>query len=167
MKASLSLDPKTRLNSRVLHFWAMTAATLGYVCSLAALLAAAKPASMAANKSEGRLGKTVDYVRDIQPILKTSCYQCHGAEMQMGKLRLDSKPLAFQGGLSGKAIVPGKSAESLLVQRILGLGGIVRMPLQGNPLTEDQIAVIRTWIDQGAIWPEKASVGDANIGKHW
>ena len=85
-------------------------------------------------------GTKVDFVKEVQPILKTSCYRCHGAEMQMGQLRLDSKTLAFQGGLSGKAIVPARSSESLLLQRVLGQGDKIRMPMDGTPLSSEQIA---------------------------
>src|SRR3954452_3813988 len=55
--------------------------------------------------SREKASRTVDFVKEIQPILKASCYQCHGPEMQMGQLRLDSKILALQGGVSGKVIV--------------------------------------------------------------
>lgn len=109
----------------------------------------------------------VDFIKDIQHILRRSCYRCHGAEIQMGQLRLDAKALAFQGGISGKVVVPGRSQDSLLFQRVLGLGDRVRMPLEGDPLTKDQIDLIRAWIDQGASWPDEASVEDAKIGKHW
>jgi Protein of unknown function (DUF1553)/Protein of unknown function (DUF1549)/Planctomycete cytochrome C len=111
--------------------------------------------------------RPVDFIKDIQPILKRSCYRCHGAEMQMGQLRLDAKALVFQGGISGKVIVPGMSQHSLLFRRVLGLGDTVRMPLEGDPLTKDQIDLIRAWIDQGASWPDEASVADAKISKHW
>src|SRR5262245_26446148 len=62
--------------------------------------------------------RPIDFVIEIQPILQTSCIRCHGPAMQMGQLRLDSSNLALQGGISGKVIIPGKSGESLLVQRI-------------------------------------------------
>jgi len=68
----------------------------------------------------------------------------------MGQLRLDSKRLAIQGGISGKTVVLGRSVESLLVQRIQGLGDKVRMPLTSEPLKDEQIQLIRDWIDQGA-----------------
>jgi mono/diheme cytochrome c family protein len=112
-------------------------------------------------------GTKVDFVKEVQPILKTSCYRCHGAEMQMGQLRLDSKTLAFQGGLSGKAIVPARPSESLLLQRVLGQGDKVRMPMDGTPLSSEQIALIRRWIEEGAAWPEEASVAEATIARHW
>jgi mono/diheme cytochrome c family protein len=111
--------------------------------------------------------RTINFVQDIQPIFNASCVRCHGSSAQMAQLRLDSRNLALRGGISGRAIIPGKSGESLLVQRIQGLGDKVRMPLEGDPLSGDQIAMIRAWIDQGAVWPEQASVSEAEIDKHW
>src|SRR5206468_1588407 len=60
----------------------------------------------------------VDFVTQIQPILKENCYACHGPEKQKGKLRLDSRELSLAGGGSGPAIVPGHGNESYLVKRI-------------------------------------------------
>ena len=58
-------------------------------------------------------------------------------------------------------------SDSLLVQRIQGLDDKVRMPLDSEPLKDEQIQLIRDWIDQGAPWPEDASVADAKISTHW
>jgi len=57
------------------------------------------------------------------------------------------------GGLSGKVILPGKSAESLLVKMIGGQIDGKRMPMTGDPLSNEQIGLIRRWIDDGASWP--------------
>ena len=81
----------------------------------------------------------VDFTKDIQPIFEKSCYACHGAKQQMAGLRLDSKKLAFDGGQSGKAIVPGKATESHLYQRVAGIGDQARMPMGGQPLEAAQI----------------------------
>ncbi|HXG63654.1 MAG TPA: PSD1 and planctomycete cytochrome C domain-containing protein [Blastocatellia bacterium] len=113
----------------------------------------------------------VDFVRDIQPIFQKSCYPCHGPKRAMGQLRFDEKSLAFKGGISGKVIIPGNSQGSRLVQRLLGLGGEAQMPMGGDPLPPEQIALIRAWIDQGAGWPgaedAKEEAKPAEIAKHW
>ena len=95
----------------------------------------------------------VDFTRDIQPILQASCYECHGAKKTKAHLRLDSAAGIAKGGETGPIIVPGKSQQSLIVRRILGLDGDDRMPKDEDPLSAEQIALIRTWIDQGAKWP--------------
>jgi hypothetical protein len=104
----------------------------------------------------------VDFVHDVQPVLKASCYPCHGPEQQMGGLRLDTKAAAFKGGVSGRSILPGKAKESLLLQRILGEGGKPRMPMGFAPLDSRQTTLIRRWIQEGAEWRENVTAR-----KHW
>jgi mono/diheme cytochrome c family protein len=119
-----------------------------------------KPLPLPANRP-------VDFVKDIQPIFATSCLVCHGPIAQRSNLRLDSKAAALKGGLSGPAIVPGRSAESLLVRLIAGLEGDRLMPLGGPRLSDEQIGLIRAWIDQGASWPEETSPHSSQEAKHW
>ena len=109
----------------------------------------------------------VDFVSQIQPILKSACYDCHGPEKQKGKLRLDSRELALIGGGSGAAIVPGNSGESYLIKRILGEGDEDRMPIKRDPLTPEQVGLMKAWVDQGAKWPDHANIAGASIAKHW
>lgn len=111
--------------------------------------------------------KKIDFARDVAPILAKHCYDCHGPEEQESLLRLDARKIVLKGGLSGPALVPGKSSESLIVQRLAGLGDGERMPLDADPLTDDQIGLIRAWIDQGAVWPEGVGVDVASIESHW
>lgn len=109
----------------------------------------------------------VDFTRDIQPIFREHCYQCHGPQKQEAAFRLDHKPTALKGGDFGVAIVPGKADESRLMHAVLGTNPKMRMPRKGDPLTADQMAKIKAWIDAGAVWPDSAS---ANIDKktdHW
>jgi cytochrome c553 len=80
-----------------------------------------------------------------QAIFSESCYGCHGAGQQMAGLRLDTNP--------GKVVIPGDAANSLLMKRITGAGGLPRMPLGGAPLSAAKIAVIAKWIDAGAVLP--------------
>ena len=103
----------------------------------------------------------VDYARDIFPILQQTCFECHGPKKGRGQLRLHTRALTMKGGVSGPVIVPGKSADSLLVQRLLGPAGTVphedQMPLEKDPLPPQQLALIRAWIDQGARWSDPSS----------
>jgi hypothetical protein len=115
----------------------------------------------------------VDFNRDIEPILESRCYGCHGPKNASKGLRLDLRTAAMQGGESGPAIVPGDSEHSLIVRRLLGLDGLNRMPKSGDPLTAAQIALIRGWIDQGARWPENSATASASTERvpersnHW
>jgi mono/diheme cytochrome c family protein len=91
---------------------------------------------------------TPDFGLDIAPVLQKACGQCHIGSA-MGRLRLDSPAAVLRGGVSGPAIVPGHSSESLLVKRLLGEDGKPRMPLAGQPLSATEIDLIRRWIDGG------------------
>jgi hypothetical protein len=111
--------------------------------------------------------KKVDFIHEVRPILKESCYQCHGPEKKKGSLRLDVKALALKGGEDGPVIIPGKGAESPLIQRLLSKDEDQRMPQNAAPLSTAQIDLIRAWVDQGALWPEVVPGDGADPGKHW
>ncbi len=100
---------------------------------------------------------TVDFARDVEPVLHTKCYECHGPAMQMNGLRFDQKDAAIKGGYSGPAIVPGKSADSLLIHRVASSKDGFKMPPAGTALTAREIGLLRAWIDQGAVWPDQAA----------
>jgi len=104
----------------------------------------------------------IDFARDIQPIFVKRCYECHGPDKQKSGLRLDNKSDALRGGKSGKPVIaPGKSSESELLRRITTEDADDAMPPKGDRLDAQQIAALRTWMDQGANWPER------DIKKHW
>src|SRR5262245_4877735 len=123
---------------------------------LSGLLTAASVPSFAAAK--------VDFDRDIRPLLQNRCYECHGEKKQKSGVRFDQKSTVFNGGDSGKPlVVPGKSAESILIQRLTTTDEDEVMPPKGEPLTPEQIALVRAWIDEGASWPDEKK-GEK---KHW
>jgi uncharacterized protein DUF1553/uncharacterized protein DUF1549/cytochrome c len=109
-------------------------------------------------QSSPKATRVPDFSRDIAPLLQHSCGQCH-ISSSMGKLRLDSESAIFRGGASGPAIVPGHSADSLLVQRLRGAAGATRMPMGGQPLSAEKIDLICKWID-GARFASKESLAE-------
>ncbi|HYV28084.1 MAG TPA: DUF1549 domain-containing protein, partial [Candidatus Eisenbacteria bacterium] len=112
--------------------------------------------------------RAVDFVKDIQPILANHCYSCHGPEKQKNDLRLDVKSIALQGGVSGPVIMPGRSAESKLIQFVSGYPQEMLMPQKGERLSPEQIGLLRAWIDQGAKWPEGLDPKNyVNKRDHW
>ncbi len=108
----------------------------------------------------------MEFGRDIQPLLKTHCLECHGPEKQKGGLRLDNRAAAMKGGDEGKVIVPGRSAESRLIHLVSGLEADAVMPPKGERLTAEQTGVLRAWIDQGAAWPDGGAVARVQ-SNHW
>src|SRR5258708_1334893 len=93
--------------------------------------------------------RKVDYDKDIRPILSQQCYRCHGEEAPQSGLRLDLRQNALRGGDYGPVILPGNSAESKLIRRMVNGDGGLQMPPTGA-LPDQEIGLIRAWIDQGA-----------------
>jgi len=94
--------------------------------------------------------RPVSFSKDIQPILETSCWNCHGATLQLSKLDLRTRESALKGAEHGIVLVPGKAEDSRLYRVVAGLDK-PRMPMNGK-LTPAQIETIKLWIDQGAQW---------------
>ncbi len=121
--------------------WFSYGAALGALGVLGGLSSAAEP---------------LKFSRDVLPILSDNCFACHGPDERARKadLRLDQKESAF----AGNVIVPGKSAESELIKRIISHDpDEVMPPLKSvSKLTQAQIQTLKKWIDEGAVW-----------GKHW
>lgn len=111
--------------------------------------------------------RAVDFERDVRPILAKSCIRCHGPKKAEGGLALDSKARTFAGGDNGPALVPGKSAESRLYRFVAGLDEETVMPPDGDELPAEQVAVLKAWIDQGAVWPEIRSSEATTGPAHW
>jgi mono/diheme cytochrome c family protein len=105
----------------------------------------------------------VDFARDVRPILTTHCIACHGPDKQRGGLRLDRGADALKGGDSGRAIVPGKPAESLLLKKLTAPDPADRMPKGREPLSAEQTGKLAAWIEAGARWPAE----QATDAVHW
>jgi len=108
-------------------------------------------------------GGQVDFEREIGPLLKSSCFGCHGPEKSKNGFRLDSRERLLQGGDNGVDVIAGDSARSPLVHYVAQLVPDMEMPPpgKGTPLTPEQIGKLRAWIDQGAIWKVGGAVNEA------
>jgi hypothetical protein len=92
------------------------------------------------------------FEQNVWPLLVENCYSCHSAKKQKGGLRLDSLEAILKGGESGPAVVPGKPAESLLVEAINYEGH--EMPPAGK-LQPGKIDILTRWVSLGAPWPSR------------
>jgi mono/diheme cytochrome c family protein len=102
----------------------------------------------------------VDFNRDVRPILANNCFQCHGPDegTREADLRLDTLAGAIIDLDGHSAIVVGKPAQSMLVERIKSTDPDERMPPleSGKKLSAAEIKILETWIAEGA-----------NYAKHW
>ncbi len=90
---------------------------------------------------------SLTFERDIRPILKEHCFDCHGATNELkGELDLRLVRFMVKGGESGSAVTPGMPAESLLLERVQA----GEMPPSGKKMPPEQIAIIEKWIAAGA-----------------
>ena len=103
-------------------------------------------------KPAAQPARTIEFNRDVRPILADKCFACHGPDDKHRKadLRLDVEKDAVEA----KAVVPGKPAESELVARITAADEAERMPPKkfGKPLTAAEIATLKRWVAEGATW---------------
>lgn len=94
----------------------------------------------------------VDFAKDVEPILKRECHTCHGPGDASGGLNLTSRKMADYGGDSGGTILGGPLTENVLWQRVATKDADYRMP-KGGRLSDDELGVLRAWIEQGSTWP--------------
>lgn len=114
----------------------------------------------AQNAAPGAQPAPVSFANDIQPILQDACWQCHGEAVKLSQLDLRTRDSALQGGAHGAAIVPGNAEQSRLYRMVAGLEAIT-MPMEGEPLTPAQVAALKDWIDQGAVWDAAVTTAPA------
>jgi hypothetical protein len=132
-------------------------------CAVLTQVAQSAPQGAPAAPAQLPLPATIEFNRDIRPILSDKCFQCHGPGTQMATLRFDQEEGATRALKDGRfAIVAGAPARSQMIARISATNPAVRMPRSqngaaaGEPLSERQIALLTRWIEQGATWQ-----------KHW
>ena len=101
---------------------------------------------------------SVDFQRQVRPVLSDACFQCHGPDpgTRIAGLRLDVRDGAFEARPSGAPIVAGEPDKSLVYQRITHQDPARRMPPEYShkEVTAEQAELIRRWIEQGATWQE-------------
>lgn len=97
----------------------------------------------------------VQFRRDVAPILKKHCLVCHNDRVRQGELSLHSFQSMLKGGESGQSVDPGDPDASYLLDLITPSEGVAEMPRDAAPLSEQEQAVLRRWIEEGAVWPDQ------------
>lgn len=113
--------------------------------------------------------EAVDFAKQIKPILQKYCVSCHGAETVESGFRADFGSLMLEGGDRGAAIVLGDAKKSPLYQVLVGEGDVAQMPFELPKLSDEQIALVKEWIDQGAkaAADDKPPVDGRPTSDHW
>ncbi len=154
MKPQVSTKPKSRFRNT----------GIGAVVGI--LLAGA--ASTSARAATATAGPDF-FEQRIRPLLHSECVECHGPEKQKGGLRVDFRDGLRRGGKGGPAVVPGKSAESLLVRSVRHDAGVEPMPKDRPRVPDAAIADLAAWIDAGAEDPrdQPPAAGTAAGASNW
>ncbi len=122
---------------------------------LTAAALAAPAVALAETGAADDAAKLAFFEKKVRPLLVAHCYACHSADTNPhGGLRVDDHHGLLTGGKTGPAVVPGNPAKSLLLTRTSQGDAKKRMPLEGKPLTGEQMADLKTWIADGAAWPK-------------
>ncbi|MGE3317252.1 MAG: c-type cytochrome domain-containing protein, partial [Planctomycetaceae bacterium] len=136
----------------------------GLVAVWSTALAAAEPPSPTAPAE--KTAATVDvYVKHVKPLLSKRCVACHGHLKQESGLRVDAVRHLLKGGDRGPAVVAGDPEKSVLIEAITGKNDL-QMPPEGEPITKDEVALVRKWIADGAHGPSEEKVMESPR-EHW
>ncbi|UUO07197.1 PSD1 and planctomycete cytochrome C domain-containing protein [Blastopirellula sp. J2-11] len=131
------------------------------------LYAARPAASEKQGKPKFAWKETVDFKRDIYPLLLENCFECHAGEFPDSGYRLDVRS-ELLGHSTGHALaIPGDSRNNPLLHVLTSNSDSERMPPDGDPLSEKQIALIRAWIEQGLDWDDKLLPEPRIESEHW
>jgi uncharacterized membrane protein len=95
------------------------------------------------------IAATVDFEKEIAPLIKASCLKCHSPAKTKGKLRLHAEADAMK-----KSIKPGKPGESTFYTLLITDIEDERMPSEAPALPKEKIELVKKWIEQGAPWPD-------------
>src|SRR5262245_34058505 len=117
----------------------------------AGVLLATSIVALLSAQSTAPASTQVSFRTKVRPSLERSCLACDGEGTPSGRLDLRTRESAIKGGARGSDLIPGDAAASRLYRRVAGLERPA-MPAQAAALPADQIAAIKTWIDQGAAW---------------
>ncbi len=140
-----------------------SSALVRFVVAVIALIAlSCVPATIRADERQGdtkSAAKPLDFAHDVAPILQKRCAKCHTGTQKKGGLSLNTRQTVLAGGDGGPVVVPKKSAESPLIERVLSEDPNERMPPEGERLTRVQIDLLRRWIDLGLPWEDGFAFG--------
>lgn len=157
--------------------WISTAATSWAVMALTQGLkpgaASGLPPALAKRPlpAASPVARQVEFAKEIKPILERSCVACHGPDRQRGQFRLDTREHLLKAGASHEAaVVPGKVAQSVLLDYVAGQVEGLEMPPPNQrdrfpALSPGEVELLRAWIEQGAAWPKDVTLSDPMAGK--
>lgn len=118
-----------------------------------------------------RANGDIDFAKEILPLFQKHCIECHGRSKQESGYRLDVRDIAQKGGDSGNVALHPKDAKNSPLFRFVNGDeeGMLMPPKESAKpsLSENEIKALRTWIDEGAIWPDAYAGQLRQRSDHW
>lgn len=96
----------------------------------------------------------VDFAHEVVPILRKHCVECHAGDKKKGGLSMNTRVSLLEGGENGAVVTAGQTQKSKLIEAIVSADPDVRMPPKGERLSPVEVATLRAWVEQGAVWTE-------------
>jgi len=96
----------------------------------------------------------VDFAHEVVPILRKHCVECHAGDKKKGGLSMNTRASLLEGGENGAVVTAGQTQKSKLLEAIVSADPDVRMPPKGDRLSSAEVATLRAWVEQGAVWTE-------------
>ena len=96
----------------------------------------------------------VDFAHEVVPILRKHCVECHAGDKKKGGLSMNTRASLLEGGENGVVVSAGQTQKSKLLEAIVSADPDVRMPPKGDRLSSAEVATLRAWVEQGAVWTE-------------
>ena len=114
--------------------------------------------------------RQIDFVKNVQPILRKRCFECHAAGNEEGGVNLGVRQRVFEGGNHGPVLAAGDSENSRLIHLVAAFDKQDVMPPEGQPLSHEEIGILRRLDRPGHKWPDGADVADPRAEqakRHW
>ena len=100
----------------------------------------------------------VNFTSHVKPVLEAKCVMCHNRKALPGHMSLENRSEAMRSGALGTFIVPGSPENSLLISNVHSAHSKMSvMPAVGERLTDDEYAILKKWVKEGARWPAGAA----------
>jgi hypothetical protein len=109
----------------------------------------------------------VDFGKEVLPILRERCFRCHEGQEPRAGVRLDLRSELLGENGQAPLVIPKKSADSRLLQAVLGKDPDLRMPPEGSPLKPAEVAILARWIDTGLPWDANLLPESTAANQHW
>ena len=96
----------------------------------------------------------IDFAHEVVPILRKHCSECHTGDKKKGGLSMNTRATLLEGGENGAVVSLVQAQKSKLLEAVVSADPDIRMPPKGDRLSPAEVATLRTWVEQGAVWTD-------------